>query len=143
MRALSRLVRSGGVISFQEFNITRARSVPPTPVAARTMGWIIGALRAAGLNPDLGEQVASILRDGGLSVEGAAVAGPAGTAESAMPEYLAGTLRSVLPVVLAHGQVSEAEVDIGTVAERAAREFKEAGATFWSPELAAAWARIP
>jgi hypothetical protein len=45
---LARLVRPGGVVSFQEFNITRARSVPPTPVAARTMGWIIAALRAAG-----------------------------------------------------------------------------------------------
>jgi ubiquinone/menaquinone biosynthesis C-methylase UbiE len=143
VRALSRLVRSGGVVSFQEFNITRARSVPPTPLAARGLGWIVGALRAAGLNPDLGEQVASILRDAGLSVEGAAIAGPAGTAESAMPEYLENTLRSVLPVVLAHGRVSEAEVDIHTVAERTARELKEAGATFWSPELAAAWARVP
>ena len=143
VQALSRLVRSGGVVSFQEFNITRTRSVPSTPVAARSMGWIIGALRAAGLNPDLGEQVASILRDAGLSVEGAATAGPAGSAESAMPEYLEGTLRSVLPVVLAHGQVTEAEVDIDTVAERVTRELKEARATFWGPELAAAWARVP
>jgi 2-polyprenyl-3-methyl-5-hydroxy-6-metoxy-1,4-benzoquinol methylase len=143
VQALSRQVRSGGVVSFQEFNVTRSRSVPPTPVATRSVGWIVGALRAAGLNPDLGEQVASILRDAGLSVEGAATAGPAGSVESAMPEYLEGTLRSVLPVVLAHGQATEAEVDIDTVAERVAREFKEAGATFWCPELAAAWARVP
>ena len=143
VRALSRLVRSGGVVSFQEFNVTRAHLVPPTPVAAKSLDWVIGALRAAGLNPDLGAQVASILGDAGLPVAGAATAGPAGSAESAMPAYLAGTLRSVLPVAIAHGQVTEAEVDIDTVAERVAREFREAGTTFWSPELAAAWARVP
>ena len=143
VRALSRLVRSGGVVSFQEFNITRTRSVPPTPVVTRSMGWIIDATRAAGLNPDLGEQAASILRDAGLSVEGAATAGAAGSAESAMPAYLEGTLRSVLPAVLAHGQVTEAEVAIDTVAERVARELKEAGATLWAPDLVAAWARVP
>jgi 2-polyprenyl-3-methyl-5-hydroxy-6-metoxy-1,4-benzoquinol methylase len=143
VRALSGLVRSGGVVSFQEFNMTRARSVPETPLVTRSLGWIVDALRAAGLNPDLGEQVASILRDAGLSVEGEAAAGPAGSAESAMPEYLEGTARSVLPVVLAHGQVTEAEVDIDTLAARAASELKEAGATLWSPELAAAWARVP
>jgi ubiquinone/menaquinone biosynthesis C-methylase UbiE len=143
VRALARLVRSGGLVSFQEFNITRARSVPPTPLAARTMDQIIGALRSAGLDPDLGQRVAPILREAGLSPEGAAAAGPAGTAESAMPEYLEGTLRSVLPVVLAHGQASEAELDIDTLAERTARELRAAGAVFWSPELAAAWARVP
>jgi ubiquinone/menaquinone biosynthesis C-methylase UbiE len=142
VRALSRLVRSGGVVSFQEYNMTRARSAPPTPVAARGMSWIIGAIRAAGLNPDLGEQVASILRDAGLPVAGAATAGPAGSAESAMPQYLADTVRSLLPVVLGHGQATEAEVDIDTLAERVARELQEADATFWSPELAAAWARV-
>ncbi|WP_279595256.1 hypothetical protein [Streptomyces sp. NEAU-YJ-81] len=36
-----------------------------------------------------------------------------------------------------------AEVDIDTVAERIARELKEAGAMCWSPELAAARARVP
>jgi len=143
IRALSRLVHTGGVVSFQECNLTRTRSVPPTPVVTRSMGWMIDALRAAGLTPDLGEQTASILRDAGLSVEGAATTGSAGSAESVMPEYVEGCVRSLLPAVLAHGQVTEAEVDIDTVAERIARELKEAGAMCWSPELAAAWARVP
>jgi SAM-dependent methyltransferase len=143
VRALSRLVRSGGLVTFQDFNVTRARSVPPTPLVTATMGWIIGAFRSAGLNPDLGEHVASILGEAGLSVEGAAATAPAGTADSAMPEYLAGTLRSLLPVVLAQGDVTEAALDIDTLAERTAGELRAAGAAFWSAELAAAWARVP
>ncbi|CDR06870.1 hypothetical protein [Streptomyces iranensis] len=134
-------------MSFQERDLTRTRtrtrSVPPTPVVTRSMGWMIDALRAAGLTPDLGEQTASILCDAGLSVEGAAATGSAGSAASVMPEYMEGCVRSLLPAVLAHGQVTEAEVDVDTVAERVARELKEAGAMCWSPELAAAWARVP
>uniref|UniRef100_UPI0039B7613B class I SAM-dependent methyltransferase n=1 Tax=Streptomyces iranensis TaxID=576784 RepID=UPI0039B7613B len=97
IRALSRLVRTGGVVSFQERDLTRTRSVPPTPVVTRSMGWMIDALRAAGLTPDLGEQTASILRDAGLSVEGAAATGSAGSAASVVPEYMEGCVRSLLP----------------------------------------------
>jgi SAM-dependent methyltransferase len=141
--ALSRLVRSGGTVSFQEFNMTRARSMPPTPLVNRTRDWIIGLYRAIGSSPDVGEQLASILGEAGLSVEGAAAAGLAGTAGSVIPEYWAATLRSLLPMVLAHGQATEAEVDIDTVAERITRELEEANAMIWLPEMAAIWARVP
>ncbi len=143
VRELSRLVRPRGVVTFQELNATATRSVPSTPLVAKSVGWIVDAMRTAGLDPDLGEQVGSILRRAGLSVNGAASAGPAGYAESAMPAYLEGTLRSLLPFALAHGEATEAEIDIDTLAERTARELKTADATFWSAELGAAWARVP
>ena len=123
--------------------MTRARSVPPTPLVTKTRAWIIGVYRAIGSDPDVGEQVASILGNAGLSVEGAAAAGLAGTAGSVIPEYWVATLRSILPMVLAHGQATEAEVDIDTVAERITRELEEAGAILWLPEMAATWARVP
>ena len=44
------------------------------------------------------------------------------------------SLRSLLPLVLAHGQVTDVEVDIDTLAERVAHELKEAAATYWGPE---------
>jgi hypothetical protein len=112
-------------------------------VLARLKDWVIGVFRAAGLDVDLGEQVASILRDGGLSVAGAASAGLAGTARSAIPEYLTDTLRSVLPRVLALGLAAEAEVGIDTLAARMTSELEEADATAWAPDLVAAWARVP
>jgi len=143
VRGLSRLVRPGGLVTFQEFNSSRARVVPATPLATRCIDWISAGLRAGGVNPDIGELVPSILHDAGLTVRGAAASGPAGDAESPMPEYLAATVTSLLPLILAHGQVTEAEVDIDTLAERVAHELKEAAATFWSPEIAAAWAVVP
>lgn len=142
VRGLSRLVRPGGVVSFQDFNITRCRSVPPTPLATRCAKWVADGMHAVGINVDIGEQLAAILRDAGLTVEGMAAAGPGGTAGSAMPEYAAMSVGSMLPVLLAHGIATEAEVGLDTLAQRLTSELAEAGATFWGPEMAGAWARV-
>ncbi|HJP75862.1 MAG TPA: methyltransferase domain-containing protein [Pseudonocardiaceae bacterium] len=141
VRTLSGLVRPGGVVTFQDGNITRCRTVPSTPLMTKTLDWINDAIRAGGRNPEFGDQVPVVLRDAGLTVAGVATAGPAGAADSVMPDYVAESARSFLPVILAHGLATESEVDIDTLADRLAREMKEAGSTFWSPELVGAWAR--
>lgn len=98
------------------------------------------ALRAGGRDPENGDQVPLILRDAGLTVAGVATAGPAGTTDSVMPDYLAESVRSFLPLILAHGVATESEVDIDALADRVTREMSEAGSTFWSPELIGALA---
>lgn len=143
VRALSRLVRPGGVVTFQEINMPRCRAVPSTPLAARYIDWIIGAFRGIGVNPNLGEQVASLLAEAGLTAGGAVSVNVGGPADSVLPQYVADTFRSVLPAVLAHCGVTEAEADVGTLRERLALECEEARATLWMPELVASWARVP
>ncbi|HEY2695354.1 MAG TPA: methyltransferase domain-containing protein [Pseudonocardiaceae bacterium] len=142
VRTLSRLVRSGGVVSFQDYVLSRTRAVPATPLVTRTVRWVVEAMRAGGANPDIGEQIASILSDAGLSVLGAASTGAGGGADSVVPELFAATARSVLPTALAHGVVAETDVDIDGLAGQLARELKEASALGWPPELVAAWARV-
>jgi SAM-dependent methyltransferase len=142
VKELSRLVRPGGLVTFQEFSMTRARAVPATPLAAQCMDWIVAAVRSAGGDPDLGERVAAILSAAGLTVLGAAAAAPGGTADSAMPEYLVGSVRTLLPAVLAHTDTTEDLIGIDTLIDRVTRELNDAGATFWSAELGAAWARV-
>lgn len=142
VRALSRLVRPGGVVSFQDYTVSRARSVPPTPLLTRTARWVVEAMRLGGANPDIGEQIASILHDAGLTVLGAAAAATSGDADSILPGYLASTARPMLPVALAHGLVAEHEVDIDGLAARFAAELREAAALAWTPDLTGAWARV-
>jgi cyclopropane fatty-acyl-phospholipid synthase-like methyltransferase len=142
VKELSRLIRPGGLVTFQEYRMTRSRAIPATPLTAQCVDWIVAAVRSAGGDPDLGERVAVILSAAGLTVVGAAAAAPAGTADSDMPEYLTGTIRTLLPAVLAHTDATEALIDLDTLTDRITRELKEAGATFWSAELGAAWARV-
>ncbi|MFI0805487.1 class I SAM-dependent methyltransferase [Amycolatopsis lurida] len=51
VRELSRQVRPGGIVSFQDYNLSRCRSEPPTPLLTRSTRWVIDAMRAGGANP--------------------------------------------------------------------------------------------
>jgi hypothetical protein len=100
-------------------------------------------MRGAGANPDAGREVAPILRDAGLTVDGTTTIAQAGSAESTLPEYAAISVRSLLPTMVAQGLTTEADVDVETLGARLAEELKEAGALFQVSELTASWARIP
>ncbi|MFI7123086.1 class I SAM-dependent methyltransferase [Amycolatopsis sp. NPDC049868] len=142
VRELSRHVRPGGVVSFQDYNVSRCRSVPPTPLITKNTRWVIDAMRAGGINPDMGEQLVSTLFEAGLDVRGVAAAEPAGVADSLVPDFLAATARSLLPLALAHGVVTEAEVAIDGMAGQVADELRAARATAWTAELVGAWAQV-
>ncbi|MEV7044746.1 class I SAM-dependent methyltransferase [Amycolatopsis sp. NPDC051061] len=143
VRELSRQVRPGGVVSFQDYNVSRCRSVPSTPLLARSMRWVIDAMRASGIEPDMGERIVPTLAEAGLDMQGVAAVEPAGTADSLVPEFLAATARSLLPLALAHGVVTEDEVVVDGMAGRVADELRAVRATVWTAELVGAWARVP
>lgn len=141
VRALTRLVRAGGIVSFQDCNMSRIRAVPPIPSVSDAARWVNDVFRAAGLEPDTGEQLTSILRDAGLHVDGAAIATPAGGADSPMPDYFVDSVRVLLPKLVHLGIATEAEVD--AFEDRLVPEMTSAGAVVWSPELVGAWALVP
>jgi SAM-dependent methyltransferase len=141
VRALTRLVRPGGIVSFQDFNLSRVRAAPPIPSVTAVADWVNAAFRRAGLEPDTGEQLTSILREAGLHVDGAASATAAGGADSMMPEYIIGSARTLQPTLLRFGIATEA--DVNAIEERLVTEMREAGATAWCPDLVGAWARVP
>jgi hypothetical protein len=142
VRALSRSVRSGGIVCFQEFNVSSAHATPPTPLITRITAMIVDAMRGAGVDPDFGSRVGSVLREAGLRVDGAATIAQAGSAESVMSEYVGISARSLLPAITALGLATEAELDLDTLSERLAVELRDAEALFQVPEVTGAWARV-
>jgi SAM-dependent methyltransferase len=143
LRNLCRLIRPGGLMTFQEVNMPRCRAVPATPLATKYINWAIDAWRAIGADPDLGDHVVSLLSEAGLTVEGVASANVGGPADSPVPQFMAETIRSMQPVILAHCGITEADVDVDTLHERLVRESIETDSTLWMPELVASWARVP
>jgi SAM-dependent methyltransferase len=142
LRAMSRLVRPGGVVAFQEFNISRTRSVPPLPLAGQCTEWICDALRAGGRDPDFGEQLFSIFRQAGLPGPEMMVAIPAVDSQAAC-EYFTATVGSLLPVLEKAGIASRDEIDLDTLAGRLWAEVRGAGALVILPELVGAWVQTP
>ncbi|WP_326836371.1 class I SAM-dependent methyltransferase [Amycolatopsis rhabdoformis] len=143
VRALAERVRPGGIVTFQDLVSARTRTVPAGPITTGIIGLVAAAAEAVALDVNVGERLAAILSDAGLSVVGAASATPAGSADSLTPRYLAELTRSMLPLITAHGLATEDEVDVDTLAKRIAEEMAAERAVLWLPELAAAWARIP
>ncbi|WP_427925509.1 class I SAM-dependent methyltransferase [Streptomyces sp. cg40] len=65
VKALTRSVRPGGLVMFQEINVSRARAIPDVPLVTTCRERICAARREAGSDPDMGEQLARVLRSAG------------------------------------------------------------------------------
>jgi SAM-dependent methyltransferase len=142
VRGLARLVRPGGIVTFQDFAVSRAHTVPPLPLFARVRDWVMAALAAAGARPDAGHELPGILREAGLADVEVAVGTP-GSADPAglTTQHAAATVASLAPLLLAHGLATES--DLADLHDRIRAEAEEAGgAVMFSPDLVAAWGRV-
>ena len=142
VKGLTRFVRPGGVVTFQDFNTSRTRAIPAVPVVTESVEWICAALREGRREPDMGERLAEVLRLSGLSDPSVAVAVPTGGPDSAAVTLIAESTRSLLPVMERGGIATAEEVDIDTLRARMVRACTEVQATVYVPELVAAWAEV-
>lgn len=140
IRALRSFVRPGGIITFQEVDITYAISSSAAPLAARCIRLCDEAVKRGG-SAIAGGRLGSILREAGLDVAGMAVETPV-TVDPDSPDWLyyAGTVASLLPLLVKHGIATEEEVGIDTLLDRLRTEARETGAVAYPPELVGAWA---
>jgi SAM-dependent methyltransferase len=141
LRALARHLRPGGVVAFHELVLNSVLSVPPLPLAAQAMRWMIAAFERVGAQPDMGLKLDATFRAAGLAPDLYASARLVAGAESAGHDVLAAVIRALLPLIVKFGMATEAEVDIDTLADRLRKETVAANACWLSPVLVGAWAR--
>ncbi|MGH8174002.1 MAG: class I SAM-dependent methyltransferase, partial [Rhodanobacteraceae bacterium] len=134
LRKLAELVRPGGVIAFQEMEMATARSAPEVPLFKRCGGWIVEAFQRAGVETSMGSRLFSIYKQAGLPepqmISGGRVEG---SAQSDIYEWLAQTVRSLLPMIEKTGVATKDEVGIDTLADRLRAEVTTQGAVVHSP----------
>ncbi len=143
VRAFSSYVKPGGLIYFQEFARPGLASVPVVPLYDRARGWLDEAFARAKIDLYMGMRLPGIYLAAGLPfpqllgmsrVEGG-VASPA-------YEYVAHTVRSLLPLIEKTGVATREEVDIDTLAQRLREQVVSSNAVIHAPELIAAWTDI-
>jgi len=144
MKAFRGYVKPGGIIYFQEFGQPQPTSIPPVPLYDQARRWIEAAFERGNIELYMGMRLARLYRAAGLpapSMLGMSriETGP----DSPAYEYLAQTLRSLLPLIERTGVATKAEVDIETLADRLRDEGIVTGGVFHLPELVAAWTRRP
>ena len=143
LRRLARHVRPGGLVIFQEPDISWAKSVPSVPTVERAADWMREIFRHSGANSDLGPKLHGIFRRAGLPAPRMRVDGQIYGSDGDGPSLLTESIRAMLPAIEQFGLATAKEVDIDTLEHRMRAELASADATMSSPLLVSAWTRIP
>jgi SAM-dependent methyltransferase len=143
IRELAKHVRPGGLVIFQEPDMSWAKSVPHVPTVEQAAGWMREIFRLSGANSEMGPRLHGVFKRAGLPEPRMRVDGLIYGANGAGPALLTETIRSMLPAIEQFGLASAAEIDIDTFEDRMRAELDAADATMSSPLLVSAWTRLP
>lgn len=134
LRDLARRVRPGGIVAFQEIDLTTPVALPEGPLYRQMFQWMVAAFAAAGADPQMGLKLFATFRAAGL---------PAPELETTRllgggPDFCAYAqgamvMRSLLPLILARGIATADEIDIDTLEERVRAEAVAGGGVISMP----------
>lgn len=144
VRHLAGLLRPGGIVAFQEFDLAAAHSEPPCELFDLTIERLCRAFKRVGVDYQVGLKLARIFRDAGLPAPTMTLRSRVehGAASTAYRE-LAGITRTVLPLIERTGVATAAEVDIDTLADRMCAQALANDSTLVSPAYIGAWVNKP
>jgi len=143
LRTQAAAVRRGGTVAPIEFDLSRALTVPETPLATKAVDWVRAAHEGVGTDVSLGPRLWQVLEGAGLAPKGMLSIQPHfGPSDPDGHALLAGIVRTLLPAIERMGIATVAEVDIDTLQERLREEMRDAHAVFAFPALSCAWAVI-
>lgn len=143
LAAVVERLRHGGCVAFIEMDLSSAQVTPPLPLFDEALGWIRDAYLREGVEIDMGSRLYACYEALGLAPALEAFQRVEGGEHAHVYDYLAETVRSLLPRMTALGVVTEAGVGINTLAARARRASVAGRHCFFYPRMVGAWARKP
>jgi 2-polyprenyl-3-methyl-5-hydroxy-6-metoxy-1,4-benzoquinol methylase len=143
LRRLSRYLRPGGIVAFQEFDMTATAQVPAGELFTEVRSWLLAAFTAAGAQLDMGTKLYSTFLRAGLPPPDMTAAtriacGPAAPGYG----YVVGVLRSLLPFIERAGIATAAEIDIDTLAVRMQEDAFTHERVMFLPRVVGAWTAL-
>lgn len=143
LRHLASLVRAGGVLAFQECDLSSASTKPSVPLFAQIVEYVIETYRRANLESNMGSRLHSAFRQAGLPAPQMIAAariesGPNSPAYAA----LARVVESAAPMMERLGVATAADLHIETLEERLREEIVQADAVVFMPIFVGAWTQV-
>jgi cyclopropane fatty-acyl-phospholipid synthase-like methyltransferase len=140
IRALSKCLRPGGVMVFQEHDTTMApASLDPFPMHKRAQCWIQEMIAREGADLHIGFNLHRIFTQAGLTVESVRAECLVQTPDT--PYSLGAIVRACLPRIIALGVASAEEVEIETLQERLDQERAASSSVYVGDVMFGSWAR--
>jgi ubiquinone/menaquinone biosynthesis C-methylase UbiE len=115
-------VKPGGIAVFQEMNFTldSLATDPYVPLWGQVWSWICAVAVRAKIEPAMGYRMREVFRDAGLTeVQMQLTSNVGGGPDDEVYDYVTASLRSMLPMMISSGVVTDEEVDIETRASTA------------------------
>lgn len=143
LKRLAQHVRPGGLVLFQEPDMSWAKSVPKVPTVEKAASWMREIFMGAGADSEFGPKLHAIFKGAGLPAPQMRVDGLIEGSDGAAPTLLAESIRAMLPAIEQFGLATREEVDIDSFEDRIRAELQGADATMSSPLLISAWSHLP
>jgi SAM-dependent methyltransferase len=142
LRRIAGCVRTGGVIAFQEMDMSGIKSLPRLPMFEQCADWVKETFRRGAVDTEMGLRLYPTFIGAGLPapqlVMGARVEGGP---DSQVYEILTEVIRSALPLIERLGVARAEDVQIATLAERLREEVVRGGGVVVPPPAVGAWTR--
>ncbi len=143
IRHVSKWVKPGGLVMFQELNFSTAHSRPPMRLFWQMMTIVSETFARADVHLDIGMDLPVYFRAAGCPVEDTLVGGriQSGAADYTCT-YLTEMIWMLLPLAEELGVVRAGDVEIETLESRLRAELVASGGTHVAPTVTGAWARV-
>lgn len=146
LKQLAARLRPGGIVAFQEIELTFYRAIvhPDTPLVNKLTEGAIAVFEQSGAHIGMGLHLYRAFVDAGLPEPTLHFETPMG-GPAAWPgyEFLANSIRSILPLMEAYGIATAEEVEVDTLAERLRAEVVAAKRPLLLPPHITAYAALP
>jgi ubiquinone/menaquinone biosynthesis C-methylase UbiE len=136
---LSKMLKIGGMIIFQESDSTLSKSIIPMPLHKQVDKWIWDTVEHEGGNIHIGFDLWSLLTQKGLIVENLRAEAIVQTPDKPLPRAL--IVKLMLPRIIKMGVGTKEEIDINTLEDRLKEEREKTKATYISEIVFYGWAR--
>jgi ubiquinone/menaquinone biosynthesis C-methylase UbiE len=144
LQRLAYYVRKGGIIAFQEMDITASRSVPDMPTWQKCREWIGETFQRTKVDIQMGPKLHATFLHAGLPQPQMQLQARVGGAQDfPAHEYIADIVASLLPRMTNSGVATADEVRIETLAERLKEEMISRNGVMILPSLVGAWVKTP
>jgi SAM-dependent methyltransferase len=143
LRRLSLFLRPDGIMAFQEMDMSTFAAVSSSTLADRVGNWIRDAFAVVGVQTEMGPRLPDIFMNAGFPRPQMIAGQRVASGFDALPYIvMAGTVKSLMPVMERAKITTATEVDIDTLADRLREEaIKKVELVAYSPRLVGAWAR--
>ncbi len=142
LRGLLPHLAPDGRLAFIEIDLSSLQIVPTMAPFEEALGWIAEAYRRAHIEPEMGSRLFSTYKALGLEPQLEAMSRVEGGPQADAYDYLADTVRSLLPSIEQLGVATAQEVDVDTLADRLRRIAEQKEHCIFYPRMVGGWARL-